>query len=78
MITDRALAFLDERPKDAPFYLSVHYTAPHGPWGKRENKPEIWELYQNCKFQSVPEEPPIQIKYLLALSERLLKKRGRT
>ena len=56
VITDRAPAFLDERPKDAPFYLSVHYTAPHGPWGKQENKQEIWELYQNCKFQSVPEE----------------------
>lgn len=32
VITDEALRFLDQRDKEKPFYLSVHYTAPHSPW----------------------------------------------
>ena len=33
VITDDALAFIDRHVGDAaPFYLSVHYTAPHSPW----------------------------------------------
>jgi len=32
VITDHALQFLERRRGDpAPFYLSVHYTAPHSP-----------------------------------------------
>jgi len=36
LITERAVAFI-ERPRggDAPFLLSVHYTAPHWPWETR-------------------------------------------
>jgi len=30
--TDRALAWLDETPEDAPFYLYVHYFDPHWPY----------------------------------------------
>jgi arylsulfatase A-like enzyme len=30
--TDRALAWLDETPDDAPFYLYVHYFDPHWPY----------------------------------------------
>jgi len=32
VITDRALAFLDERPTDRPFFLMLHHKAPHRPW----------------------------------------------
>jgi arylsulfatase A-like enzyme len=32
VITDRALAFLDERPKDQPFLLLYHHKAPHRWW----------------------------------------------
>ena len=33
VITDKALSYLEEfRTQDNPFYLSVHYTAPHSPW----------------------------------------------
>lgn len=32
-ITDDAIRFLDtQKDAEAPFYLSVHYTAPHSPW----------------------------------------------
>jgi arylsulfatase A-like enzyme len=32
VVTDRALAFLRERPRDRPFFLMVHHKAPHRPW----------------------------------------------
>jgi arylsulfatase A-like enzyme len=31
LLTDRAVTFLS-RPRTQPFYLSLHYTAPHSPW----------------------------------------------
>ena len=31
LLTDRAVAYL-KRPHKKPFYLSLHYTAPHWPW----------------------------------------------
>jgi arylsulfatase A-like enzyme len=31
LLTERAVAYL-ERRHDRPFYLSLHYTAPHAPW----------------------------------------------
>jgi arylsulfatase A-like enzyme len=32
VVTDRALDFLRERPRDKPFFLMVHHKAPHRPW----------------------------------------------
>ena len=32
VITERALAFLKERPRDKPFFLMMHHKAPHRPW----------------------------------------------
>jgi arylsulfatase A-like enzyme len=32
IITDMALEFLEERPKDKPFFLMCHHKAPHRPW----------------------------------------------
>lgn len=58
LITDEAIRFLDEgRDEDAPFYLSVHYTAPHDPWRKIDQPEDIWAEYEGCPFQSVPREP---------------------
>jgi choline-sulfatase len=52
-ITDNALAFLDERAGGPePFYLSVHYTAPHSPW-KRDQHPK--ETYDD--YTTVPSSP---------------------
>lgn len=60
VITDEAISFLDEM-RD-PFYLSVHYTAPHSPWtrdglAKREHPEAITERYDDCAFKSCPQEP---------------------
>jgi len=32
VITDLAIKFLDERPRDQPFFLMMHHKAPHRPW----------------------------------------------
>lgn len=57
LITDDALAFLEREANQAtPFYLGVHYTAPHSPWV--DNHPEeIVALYDDCPFASCPQEP---------------------
>ena len=36
LITERSLLYIDEMAEtEKPFYLSVHYTAPHSPWHGR-------------------------------------------
>ena len=56
--TDRAIDFLDDHKDSAqPFCLSVHYTAPHAPWKREEQPPDIWDSYENTKF-SLPVEKP--------------------
>ncbi len=58
-ITENALEFLEEqKDTDQPFYLSVHYTAPHSPWNKEQHKAEVYERYDDCSFESVPSEKP--------------------
>jgi arylsulfatase A-like enzyme len=37
LFSDRAAAFI-RRPRSAPFYLSLHYTAPHSPWEGPEDE----------------------------------------
>jgi len=57
LITENAIGNLKEcLGKDNPFYLSVHYTAPHSPWDKHEHPEDIWNLYENTKFDCTPEE----------------------
>ncbi|MGL4737752.1 MAG: sulfatase-like hydrolase/transferase [Cellulosilyticaceae bacterium] len=56
-ITDRAIDFLEQQEREVPFYLSVHYTAPHAPWEKHEHPAAFYEMYENCPFESVPDEP---------------------
>lgn len=57
-ITERALGFLDRLAReDAPFYLSVHYTAPHAPWGAEHHPKEYIDLYEDCPFESTPDLP---------------------
>ncbi|MDH7571113.1 MAG: sulfatase-like hydrolase/transferase [Armatimonadota bacterium] len=56
-ITDEALMLIDRyHQAGIPFYLSVHYTAPHSPW--TGHPPEIVHSYDACPFQSCPQEPP--------------------
>ena len=59
LFTNRAIDFLDEYGiHENPFCLSVHYTAPHSPWRQEELPPEIWNLYTNVAFESLPVLPP--------------------
>ncbi len=55
-ITDTALRFLEnQEDAESPFYLSVHYTAPHSPWGREHHPKDLWdEYYHDCAFRSVP------------------------
>ncbi|MFB6219537.1 MAG: sulfatase [Halobacteriaceae archaeon] len=59
-ITDEALAFLDRVAE--PFYLGVHYTAPHAPWtgdggeAAGMHPEEAVERYEDCPFASCPQE----------------------
>lgn len=42
---------------DNPFYLAVHYTAPHSPWGA-EQHPQKWiDYYKDCAFSGIPDVP---------------------
>ncbi len=40
-----------------PFYLSVHYTAPHSPWETGQHPEELVSLYADCTFETCPEVP---------------------
>lgn len=55
VITDDALAYIDTHAEDDnPFYLSVHYTAPHAPWTGHPQ--DIVDSYDDCAFESCPQE----------------------
>jgi arylsulfatase A-like enzyme len=56
VITEEALKTLDKYAAGGyPFYLSVHYTAPHSPWTGHPQ--EIVDSYDDCPFESCPQEP---------------------
>ena len=58
LITEDALGFLDaQKGKKNPFYLSVHYTAPHSPWEREHHPADLYDSYADCPFESVPDEP---------------------
>ncbi|MEK3885158.1 sulfatase-like hydrolase/transferase [Paenibacillus sp. PL2-23] len=58
LITDHAIHFIEELTTTAdPFYLSVHYTAPHSPWEHSEHPERYLQMYDDCEFNSVPELP---------------------
>jgi arylsulfatase A-like enzyme len=44
VLTDLALQFLKDRPKDKPFFLMCHHKAPHRPWQPDEKHRKKWEL----------------------------------
>lgn len=57
VITDNALRWLGARAGAAtPFYLSVHYTAPHSPWERSQHPAELFDpYYDTCPFASLPD-----------------------
>lgn len=58
LITDKALEYLDELTgAEQPFYLSVHYTAPHSPWDKNLHPAEFIDRYESSTFPGIPDVP---------------------
>ena len=58
LITDRACADIRRLAHQAqPFYLSVHYTAPHSPWGSDQHPKKWIDFYDRCAFSSIPDVP---------------------
>ncbi len=58
VITDKALDYLEEYAgQEEPFYLSVHYTAPHDPWDEDQHPAEFVEKYRDCAFTATPDLP---------------------
>lgn len=58
VIADNAMDFLNQRDTEKPFYLSVHFTAPHSPWAEEHHPKEYIDLYRDCPFHSTPNVPP--------------------
>ncbi len=52
-ITVEATKFLEEYCWD-PFYLNVHYTAPHGPWEHDQHPKKFVNRYGDCPFDTCP------------------------
>lgn len=58
LVTDRALDFINDLSgKDDPFYLSVHYTAPHDPWTAEHHYKEDLDRYADSTFEEIPDVP---------------------
>ncbi len=57
LFTDDAIEFIASRAgRQAPFYASVHFTAPHSPWYGHPQ--DIVDSYDDCPFESCPQEEP--------------------
>ena len=58
LITDKAIGYLNGMyEEDRPFYVSVHFTAPHSPWDPANHKPEHLKLYAGSDFPHTPRRP---------------------
>ncbi len=58
VITDKAIEYMNDYvQQEEPFYLSIHYTAPHSPWDEGEHPKEFIDKYKDCKFESTPDLP---------------------
>jgi len=53
VITDDAIRFIEEN-RERPFYLSIHYNAPHSPWTGHPQ--DIVDSYDDCPFKSCPQQ----------------------
>jgi len=53
IITDMAIAFIDQRPKDKPFFLMCHHKAPHRNWVPDEKHKAMFADKQ------IPEPPTL-------------------
>lgn len=51
--TDQSVEYIRSQP-EAPFFLAVHYTAPHTPWAHEEHRADLLKRYDDCAFQQHP------------------------
>ena len=59
VITEGGLKFLEAQAGSTqPFYLSIHYTAPHSPWNRGQHPDELTALYAGLPFDTCPDLPP--------------------
>lgn len=57
LISKKAVEYIEQlHEEEKPFYLSVHYTAPHSPWDAANHPKEYLELYKDCPCNSCPKE----------------------
>ncbi len=57
IITDLAIEFLKNRPKDKPFFLMCHHKAPHRPWDPDEKHRAMFS------GRTIPEPPTLYDDY---------------
>lgn len=58
VITDKAISYIEELSEQKnPYYISVHYTAPHDPWAEEQHPKEYVEMYRDCDFTATPDLP---------------------
>jgi len=58
LVTDKAVGWLEDMADgDSPFYLGVHYTAPHSPWEPEHHPADDIRRYADCTFASIPDLP---------------------
>ncbi len=55
IITDHALDFLKDRPKDKPFFLNIGYIGTHSPYHESHHDPKFVDLYKDATFSDLPE-----------------------
>ena len=71
VITDKALGWLAEfQGQEEPFYLSVHYTAPHDPWDEDQHPKEYVEMYRTAALPQRRICPSIPIRLKARPMER--------
>jgi len=57
VITDLGIAFLEQRPKDKPFFLMLHHKAPHRDWTPDAKNRELFAQ------RTIPESPTLWDDY---------------
>ncbi len=57
-ITDHAIDFLEQAPKDKPFFLNVGYIATHSPYEAKAHDPQLTHLYEEATFSDIPPYHP--------------------
>lgn len=57
LISNKAVEYIEQlHQEEKPFYLSVHYTAPHSPWDATNHPKKYLDLYKDCPCDSCPKE----------------------